>query len=135
MALSTLFSLWHSIRLETSHVPAILALVFFSGVAAYFLATITLNLLIRNKRLEVRLSASFLVILIFTIGITSIVYAIDYWSFYTRWHGEPLSILWMIQMAFTMLGGLYQFAVMGLKLYMPIGLFCLIAASIFLANT
>lgn len=129
MTFSALLSLWMSNGWQTSHLPSIIILVLFSAIAAYPLARLALYIIDRKKSFESQLAGSFLCLSVMTIGLTSVVYALSYWSFYTQWHAETFSQVWFWQFAFTNLGALYQFAVMGLKLYLPIGIIFLSIAS------
>lgn len=134
MTFSALASLWFSNGWETSHLTQIIILVLFSSILAYPLARLALYFLDRKKRFETQLAGSFFCLTIATIGLTAAAYSLDYWSFYVQWHGPTFSRLWAWQFFFTNLGALYQFAVMGLKLYLPLGLIFLILASWLIAR-
>ena len=134
MTFSALASLWFSNGWETSHLTHIIILVLFSSILAYPLARLALHVLDRKKRFETQLAGSFLFLSVATVGLTAAAYSLDYWSFYVQWHGPAFSRLWVWQFFFTNLGELYQFAVMGLKLYLPIGFLFLVLASWLIAR-
>ena len=75
--------------------------------------------------------AAFLVCLIAaTIVVTGGLYALQYRSYYAEWHGTPFSLRWFFQFAFTSAGALYQFAMLGIRFYFPLGFVALFAAAL-----
>ncbi len=60
-------------------------------------------------------------------------YALDYRSYYAVWHAEPLTRPWFFQFVFTFIVAYYQFAVLGLRLFFPIGFLALVVASAWFA--
>jgi hypothetical protein len=48
-------------------------------------------------------------------------FSIIYRNFYAQWHGDPFTRIWLFQLTFTSASALYQFAVLGLRLYLPLG--------------
>jgi hypothetical protein len=134
MTLSALTSLWFSTGWQTSHLSQIIVLVLFSSIAAYPLARFALYILDRKKRFETQFAGSFFCLTIATIGLTAAAYSLNYWSFYAQWHGPTFSRIWVWQFFFTNLGALYQFAVMGLKFYLPVGIVFLTLASWLIAR-
>lgn len=134
MTFSALTSLWFSVGWQTSHLTYIIILVLFSSIIAYPLARLTLHIIDRKKRFETQFAGSFFCLTIATIGLTAATYSLSYWSFYAQWHGPAFSRLWVWQFFFTNLGALYQFAVMGLKLYLPLGIVFLTLASWLIAR-
>ena len=134
MTISALTSLWFSVGWQTSHLTYIIILVLFSSIIAYPLARLTLYIIDRKKRFETQFAGSFFCLTIATIGLTAAAYSLNYWSFYAQWHGPAFSRLWVWQFFFTNLGALYQFAVMGLKLYLPLGIVFLTLASWLIAR-
>lgn len=69
-----------------------------------------------------------------TLGATAGVLALDYRAYYAQWHDDILSKIWLYQQFYTALGSTYQFAVIGIRLYWPIGVLCIIPASLWLAR-
>ena len=84
---------------------------------------------------EVRFAAGFLGLALATIGVTALIYAFDYRSYYAEWHAEALSITWAFQLMFTTLGALAQFAVLGLRLYFPLGFAALFVAALWFVRS
>lgn len=79
-------------------------------------------------------SAALLVLSLITIGLTALVFAFDFWWYFAQWHGDRFSKLWLIQLGFTFASAIYQFLVSGLRLYVPFGVFALVAASVWLTR-
>ncbi len=69
-----------------------------------------------------------------TIAVTAAFYAFQYRSYYSAWHAETLTITWMFQLVFTTLAALYQFAVLGIRLFFPFGFVALFAAAFWFAR-
>ncbi|MCO5729958.1 hypothetical protein [Rhizobium sp. SSA_523] len=106
--------------------------VFAGGAALAWLVTAALAPQLK-ARLGGRRSLLFLIIAsllaLSTIGVTAALFALDYRSFYARWHAEPLSRIWLLQLGFTSASAVYQFLVIGLRLYLPFGPLLLCAAA------
>ncbi|MBN9070823.1 MAG: hypothetical protein J0H34_04310 [Rhizobiales bacterium] len=110
-------------------------LVFLAGGALAFAPAFGLaRLLSRGKPASAAFAAFFLSLACGTIGLTAALYAFDYRLYYAQWHDAPFTKLWAIQFAFTVAGALYQFALFGLRLYLPFGLAALFAASLWFAR-
>ncbi|MCP4314795.1 MAG: hypothetical protein GY789_01825 [Hyphomicrobiales bacterium] len=135
MALSLYVGLQLRVGGLTSHMAALLALHFAGGTLAYPIAVMGLRVVAGNKRAEARFSAAFLCLGGMTIGLTAVLFAIIYRSFYAQWHGEFATWLWVYQLAFTLASALYQFAVIGVRNFLPLGLVFLVAASLWLVKT
>lgn len=75
-------------------------------------------------------AAVFLALSLATIGFTAAVYALVYRSYYAAWHADAFTITWVFQQIFTTLGALGQFAVLGLRLYFPVGFAALVGAAL-----
>ncbi len=79
-----------------------------------------------------RFATSLVSILLFTVGTTALIFALQYRIYYSQWHMPVFSIGWFFQLLFTGLSALYLFAVQGLRILLPLApLGLLIAAAIF----
>jgi len=87
------------------------------------------RLLAQRRRGEAAFAAAFLGLAIATIGITSLIFAFDYRTYYAEWHDDEFSVRLVFEVVFTTLSAVYQFAVLGVRLYFPIGFLGLFAAS------
>lgn len=135
MALSLYVGLQLRIGAQTSHMAVLIGLYFAGGAIAYPLAVMGVGAIARNKRAEARFSAAFLCLGGLTIGFTALLFAIAFRSFYAQWHGDFATGPWAYQLAFTLASALYQFAVIGVLNFLPIGLVFLVAASLRLAKS
>ncbi|EDQ33445.1 hypothetical protein HPDFL43_09422 [Hoeflea phototrophica DFL-43] len=134
MALSAQASLWLSNAALTSHYWNLTALTFAGAALAWPLSLSAFRFLAFGRGREPAFAAAVLCLIVFTIGITAVLFAIIYRNFYAQWHGDPFTKLWLIQLAFTSASALYQFAVVGLRLYLPLGVVLLFAAAVLLAR-
>ncbi|MCR4266265.1 hypothetical protein [Nitratireductor sp. ZSWI3] len=91
------------------------------------------RLLSRHERTETRFAAAFLAFATATLGATAMVYALQYRAYYAQWHGPLFSLRWILEFVFTTAGALYQFAVLGLRIYFPWGFAALFALSLYYA--
>ncbi len=82
-----------------------------------------------------RFAASFVLILLFTVGTTALLFALQYRLYYSQWHMPTFSIGWYFQVLFTGLSALYLFAVQGLRLLLPFAPLGLFIAAIIFAKT
>lgn len=133
MALSALAALYLQNGAETSRLDSILMLFFYGGVVSWPFALVLGRFCAHDRTMETRFAAFFLCLTVCTIAITAFLFAMDYRFFYTRWHGPFGSRLWAYQFAFTSAAAVYQFLVMGIRLYLPVGFAALAAASLWLA--
>jgi hypothetical protein len=134
MALSAQASLWLSNAALTSHYWSLTALIFAGAALAWPLSLSAFRFLAFGRGREPAFAAALLCLIVFTIGVTAVLFAIIYRNFYAQWHGDPFTKLWLVQLAFTSASALYQFAVIGLRLYLPLGMALLFAAAFLLAR-
>ncbi|MDW6022683.1 hypothetical protein SAZ10_13045 [Mesorhizobium sp. BAC0120] len=79
---------------------------------------------------ETAFAAAFLALSLATVGVTSALFALQYRQYYAAWHADFLTITWCFQLVFTMLTALVQFAVLGTRLFFPLGFLALFLASL-----
>jgi hypothetical protein len=133
-----LAKLWMTGRLDTGHVHALLAVYAVGGAIAWVLSILALSFLTRF----LVLSAPYRAVLaacglgLATIAVTAFLFALDYRAFYVRWHADAFTRDWILQFLFTGASAVYQFLVLGLRLYLPLGpLLVLLATPILLRLT
>jgi len=134
MMLSALAALYIRHRLETFHLAAMLLLYFSGGFFAWPFCLILGRLLAHRHRIEARVAAFFLSLSAGTILMTAFLFAMQYRLFYAQWHAPPATFIWAFQFVYTSASAIYQFSIMGLTLFLPLGLLFLIAASLALAR-
>lgn len=134
MAVSAVVSLYLRNRFETFHLIELSILFFAGGLLAWPFVIPAARLLSRHGRIETRFAASFALLALGTIAMTAFLFAMDYRLFYAQWHYPLLSSMGIRQFIGTSASAVYQFAVMGLGLYLPIGLPILAGVSLWLAK-
>ncbi|MFD1326571.1 hypothetical protein [Mycoplana ramosa] len=134
MSLSAIVSLYRRNHLETLHLMELAVLFFAGGLLAWPFIVPTARLLSRYGRVETRFAACFVLLALGTIAMTAFLFAMDYRLFYAQWHHPILSRMGIRQFVGTSASGVYQFAVMGLGLYLPAGLPVLAGVSLWLAK-
>jgi hypothetical protein len=134
MMLSAAVALYLRHRLETFHLEALLLLYFAGGFVAWPFCLTFGRFLAHRHRIEGRFAAFFLCLSAGTILMTAFLFAMQYRLFYAQWHAPPGTFIWAIQFVVTSASAVYQFSVLGLSLFLPLGLLFLIAASLVLAR-
>ncbi len=136
-SLLALLHLTESGRFESFHLSAILTVYAAGGAISWLLSVVCLVILrprLQQSRTALALVA-FLGLGLATIGVTAGLFALDYRAFYARWHADLFSINWFLQQGFTTASALYQFLVIGLRLYLPYGPIVLAGATALLLRT
>lgn len=117
-----------------SRIRFVVLLYALGGVIAFPLALTAARLVTRGRHWETALAAAFVCLLGATLAFTGGLFALQYRSYYAEWHAPAFTLTWAFEFAFTMLTALYQFAVLGVRLYFPLGFAALVAASIWFAR-
>jgi hypothetical protein len=134
MAASALLEVWRD-GWQTEAKFATIAMLFGFGAALAFpLGLTSARFVSLGKSAEATFAAHFLGLLLATIGVTGLIFAFDYREYYATWHEEAFTVTWMFQLAFTTLGALIQFAVLGVRLFFPLGFAALFLASLWFAR-
>lgn len=76
-----------------------------------------------------RFAVAFLILGLATIGFTALLVAFDFLAYYAQWHDEGLSRRRFFETVTTILSACYQFLVLGLRLFLPVGFMALAAVS------
>lgn len=127
-AASAAIGLWREDELGTARAATIIA-VFFAGafLALALVAVFGLFRLFRRRR-SVHFAFIVAGLLALTVLLTASLFTVPQYAYYTQWHEEVLTLHWIEQFAFTVVGAFYQFAVMALPFYFPlafVGLFAI----------
>lgn len=104
------------------------------GALAFPVGLFLARLVSLDRRWDVAFAAAFICLLTATIAFTGGLFGLQYRSYYGQWHAPALTITWAFQFVFTMVTALYQFVVLGIRLYFPLGFIALFAASIWFAR-
>ena len=126
-------SAWYGVSaLDWETRGRITSIILLFAAGAFFafpLGILVARLLTGRGGREVAFAAAFLSLAVATIGITSLIFAFDYRTYYAEWHDDELSIRLVFEVVFTTLSAVYQFAVLGVRLYFPVGFLGLFVAS------
>ncbi|HTV70998.1 MAG TPA: hypothetical protein VMF90_20915 [Rhizobiaceae bacterium] len=109
---------------------AVVSLFAAGGAVAFPIALFLARLLGLRRRREAAFAGAFLSFSIVTIGVTAFSFALIYRLYYARWHEEMFTIIWAFQLFFTVAAALAQFAVLGIRLFFPLGFAALFAVSL-----
>ncbi|MER8381915.1 MULTISPECIES: hypothetical protein [unclassified Mesorhizobium] len=104
------------------------------GALAFPVGLFLARLVSLGRNWEIALAAAFVCLLTVTIAFTGGLFGLQYRSYYVQWHAPALTITWVFQFVFTMLTALYQFVVLGIRLYFPLGFIALAVASVWFAR-
>jgi hypothetical protein len=129
-------SAWLKLDMEgwqTSASIRSVVLIFFAGGLIAFPLALAVAVLV-SPRPQARFSAALIALTAFSAGASAAIYGLQYRLYYSQWHGEPFSVGWTYQTVFTFAAGVYQFLVLGLRLYFPLGFLALFAASYWFAR-
>ena len=136
--MATAVSAWCGLFLggwQTPHgIFAVSMLFAAGGVLAFSVALTLARLLAPGRRADAAFAAGFVCLLAATIGFTSGLFALQYRLYYAEWHAPAFTKLWALEFAFTVAAALYQFAVLGIRLYFPAGFLALFVASLWFAR-
>ncbi|WP_306462671.1 MULTISPECIES: hypothetical protein [unclassified Mesorhizobium] len=120
---------------ETPDSARFVVLLYALGGALAFSVGLTFAALVsRGRHWETALAAAFVCLLGATLAFTGGLFALQYRSYYAEWHEPAFTRTWASEFAFTVLAALYQFVVLGVRLYFPFGFAVLAAASIWFAR-
>jgi hypothetical protein len=134
MLASSMSALYFRNSMETSHTGDIAILYFAGGLLCWPFMLLFGRFFAHRQRIETRFAAFFVSLSTCTILMTAFLFAMDYRIFYSRWHAPAGSLIWFFQLIFTGASSVYQFAVLGLPLFFPLGFLCLLATSFILAK-
>ncbi|MER9546116.1 hypothetical protein NKI72_29415 [Mesorhizobium sp. M0437] len=104
------------------------------GALAFPIGLLLARLVSLGRHWEIALAAAFVCLLAATIAVTGGLFGLQYRSYYVQWHAPAFTITWIFQFVFTMLAALYQFVVLGIRLYFPLGFVALAVASVWFAR-
>jgi hypothetical protein len=107
-------------------------LVAFFGIGAFIAFPVAAWVLRRaphHWQTGQRFALAFVGLSLVTIGLTALIFALHFRAYFAEWHDDHLSVRLIFETVFTLLSAVYQFLVLGLRLYIPLGLVALLVAS------
>jgi hypothetical protein len=115
-------------------IRTVTALFALGGAAAFPLGLILARFLSYRRQRETAFAVAFLSLAVATVCITAGLFALQYRDYYSQWHAETFTRIWFLQFTHTIAAALYQFAVLGLRLFFPFGFVALLVASFWFAR-
>ena len=113
----------------------VVALLFAAGATLAFAPGLfAARLLSLGRSGEVAFAAAFTCLLVSTIGFTGLLFGLQYRLYYSDWHEPVTTHLGLVEFVFTIAVGVYQFLVLGVRLYFPLGLVTLLLFSLWFAR-
>jgi hypothetical protein len=134
MAASAVFSLALDDWATPSKTRFLAAMFACGGALAFAPALFLARLLSLGRGGEVAFAAAFACLLTSTIGFTSALFGFQYRLYYSDWHEPVTTSLGLNEFVFTVASGVYQFLVLGMRLYFPFGFVALLLASLWFAR-
>ncbi|WP_230171740.1 hypothetical protein [Rhizobium sp. CECT 9324] len=113
-----------------SHQPLLAFIYGAGGALAWLTALPIIRVAAFGRQSETVLAAWFLFLGMGTIAVTAGLFALQYRIFYAQWHAPFLSRVWFLQQIFTSASALYQFAVLGLRHFLPFAFLLLFVVSL-----
>jgi hypothetical protein len=134
MAASFLLSTQVFGRADGSHDLALTAIYAAGGLLGWFVALPLIHILTLGRQPQTVFAGWVLLLGIVTIAATAGLFALQYRLFYAHWHAPFPSRIWVYQFIFTSASALYQFAVLGLRHFLPTAFVLLLALGILMAR-
>lgn len=134
MACSAAFSTRQSGWSSPASIVTVATVFAVGALPAWPVAAVATALLASGREPAARFACAFLTLAAVTVAATAALYALWYRDYYADWHAAALSVEWMFQFAFTTAGAVFQFLVLGLRMYLPLGLVALFVAAMHLSR-
>jgi hypothetical protein len=134
MALSAAIALMLTGRVASSQSQTIVVIYALGGLLAYPVALYATRLFALGAGTERRFAAALFFLGIATMLATAFVFSMHYRLYYAQWHSDFPSIDWVFHLLFTGANAVYQFSVLGTRLFFPLGIVALFAASLLVAQ-
>ena len=115
-------------------IRTVTALFALGGAAAFPLGLILARFLSYRRQHETAFAVAFLSLAFATVCITAGLFALQYRDYYSQWHADTFTLIWFLQFTHTIAAALYQFAVLGLRLFFPFGFAALLVVSFWFAR-
>jgi hypothetical protein len=129
MMTSAAFNLFLLHRSSDKNTQLLVLFFGLGGLIALPLSAYILRWMPSNWRTGQRFAGAFIVLLLITLGLTSFIFALHFRIYFAQWHDDAYSRRFMFETVFTILSAVYQFLVLALRLYLPLGLVALLGAS------
>lgn len=121
-------------RIASAQSELILFIYALGGLLAFPVALYATRLFALGSGAERRFAAALLFLGVATMLATAFVFSMHYRLYFAHWHAGFPSITWVFQLLFTGANAVYQFSVLGTRLFFPVGFIALFAASLLVAR-
>ena len=115
---------------DADSLGAVAILFAVSALVAYAPSVVAACFLSEGRGMETRFAAHFLMLAAGTVFAAAVINGLWLRSYFATWHAAPFSIEWTFQFVFTVAGGAYQFALFGVRLYLPVGFAALVVFAV-----
>lgn len=112
-----------------------IALLYAAGALIAFPFGLFLAALFSRGRHDAGFAAAILAYATTTIAATAFLFGLHYRLYYAQWHEPSFSEVWFFQFIFTVASAVYQFLVLGIRLYFPLGVAALLAIALWHARS
>ncbi len=129
MMLSAAISLYMLERVVERKSELLVTFFGLGGLIAFLIVTLLFRWVPGRWRKGQRFAAAFIGLSLATIGITALIFALHFRAYFAEWHDDHLSIRLAFETTFTIAAAIYQFLVLGLRLYLPLAVIALLGAS------
>ncbi len=129
MTSSAIISLAYTGRVPAPKSNLLVSFFAIGAFCAYPVARALLQLLPQKWLTTQRFSSAFIVLSVLTVGATALLVALQLSIYFSQWHDDHLSVRLLFETTFTVLSSCYQFLVLALRNYFPIGAIGLLGAS------
>jgi hypothetical protein len=119
---------------DSDRIRMAVGLYLVGGLLAFPIAFWVARMLSLDRPRQTAFASFFVALGIVTIGLVAAIFALQYRIYYAEWHADAFTKTWMLQFTFTTAGALYQFAVLGLRLFVPLGPLALLVAAFWFAR-
>jgi hypothetical protein len=134
MALSMLAALGRANAWIDGRIVGLLLIYFVGAALAFTPAVLVTYRLADGRRADTRFAAAFVCLAVATIGITSLIYALDHLGSDLGWADLAAGLVGVFHAAVSIAVAEAEFAALGVRLYVPEGLVVLAIASLWLAR-
>ena len=117
-------------RIETSQWQAILMIFGLGGALSFVPGIVAARMVAPRGNERQRFAAALLCLGISSVLGVAFVFSMQYRLYYAQWHEPFPTVPWFFQLAFTGANAVYQFAVLGTRMFFPLALVALFAVSL-----
>lgn len=117
-----------------SHDMALAAIYAGGGMLGWLVALPLVQISADGREAPKIFTAWFLLLGLATMAATAGLFALQYRFFYAHWHAPFPSRIWVYQFVFTSASALYQFAVLGLRHFLPTAFLILLLLAVLMAR-